>query len=316
MACYFWITELSFLPLCGSTSFGYFMSAIKESYYVSSEPVKVSGDCRMHVEHYHTACEKFVETRVVHLEPLITTLTPDSQWLGIHLFHHKRRDYIIGVNYYSWFPEILSLESTSTAAVITVVENCFACFGIPDIVRTSNGSQFASQKFADFAKKYGFQHARSSWFPQSNGKVECMVCTVKDFLYKSDDPYLALLSYRNTPGGTGASPAQLLMGRRLQIHLPILSVRLATKIPSCQSFRRKDEVNKGVVTRNSSCRHNSGLLVELQPGEDVWMKELKCNGKVLSSLQGPETFVVQMPRGVLHLHLFAEHSNVITDSTT
>jgi hypothetical protein len=35
-------------------------------------------------------------------------------------------------------------------------------------------------------------------------------------LKKSDDPYIALLSYRATPLDNGHSPAELLMGRKLQ----------------------------------------------------------------------------------------------------
>lgn len=165
----------------------------------------------MHIEHFVTACEKCIETRAVHSEPLITTLTSDRPWqrLGIDLFHQKGHDYIVILDYYSQFPEVLSLGSMSATAVITTVKSCFICFGIPDIIRTDNGPQFASREFADFAKKYGFQQETSSlWYPQCNGEVECMVRTVKSLLHKSDDPHLALFFYRTTPGGTGASPTQ------------------------------------------------------------------------------------------------------------
>ena len=39
---------------------------------------------------------------------------------------------------------------------------------------------------------------------------------------KSEDPYLGLLSYRNTPLSFGRSPAELLMNRRLNTRLPYL----------------------------------------------------------------------------------------------
>lgn len=71
-----------------------------------------------------------------------------------------------------------------------------------------------------------------------------------------------------TAGDTGASPAQQLMGR-LQTRLPILPERLTPEIPSHQSFRRTDEVNKEVMTRDLNRCHNTRLLVDLQPDEDV-----------------------------------------------
>lgn len=40
---------------------------------------------------------------------------------------------------------------------------------------------------------------------------------MKNILRKNEGPYVALLSYRNTPLSCGASPAQLLLGRTLII---------------------------------------------------------------------------------------------------
>lgn len=81
------------------------------------------------------------------------------------------------------------MGSTPASAAITTVKGSFTRFSIPDIARTDNGSSFASQQFADFAKKYVFQQeASSSWYYQSNGVMVRMVRTVKDLLYKPDDP--------------------------------------------------------------------------------------------------------------------------------
>ena len=49
----------------------------------------------------------------------------------------------------------------------------FARFGIPDVLVTDNGPQFASAEFAVFAKTWMFKHTTSSpYHPQSNGKAE------------------------------------------------------------------------------------------------------------------------------------------------
>ena len=55
-----------------------------------------------------------------------------------------------------------------------------------------------------FTKDYGFEHITSSpRYPQSNGEVESAVQTLKAILNKTNDEYLGLLSYRNTPSLIG-----------------------------------------------------------------------------------------------------------------
>jgi len=50
-------------------------------------------------------------------------------------------------------------------------------------------------------------------------------------LEKSDDPYKALLSYRNTPlDGVNLSPAQMLMGRRLRTFIPVTKEMLKPQL--------------------------------------------------------------------------------------
>ena len=61
--------------------------------------------------------------------------------------------------------------------------------------------------------------------------AEKAVQTVKRLMTKArhdgNDPYLALLEYRNTPwSGTLGSPAQRLMGRRTKTLLPVSSTLL------------------------------------------------------------------------------------------
>ena len=86
-----------------------------------------------------------------------------------------------------------------------------------------NSCSYSSLEYKQFAAKYGFTHTTSSpRYPQGNGEAERAVKTVKSFLKKSDDPYLALMIYHSAPLHNGFSPSQLLMSRRLRTTLPML----------------------------------------------------------------------------------------------
>ena len=75
---------------------------------------------------------------------------------------------------------------------------------IPNVVISDNGPQFSSHQFVQFSTLYKFDHWPSSpRYPQSNGKVEKTVQTVKNLLHKSkaeteQDFCLALIELHNT----------------------------------------------------------------------------------------------------------------------
>lgn len=110
-----------------------------------------------------SSCPKCAETRVQRSEPMMASVTPSLPWeeVGADLFHLNGRDYILLVDYRSRFPEVISFGSTSAAAVITAIKSGFARHGIPKLLRTDNGPQFAAKEFGDFARTYGFHHVTS-----------------------------------------------------------------------------------------------------------------------------------------------------------
>ena len=110
----------------------------------------------------------------------------------------------------------------------------FSRLGIPEIVRSDNGSQYSSREFKQFATSWGFDHVTSSpEYPRSNGMAERHVQTVKDLLTKArdsgKDPYLVFLEVRNTPVDGIATPAQLICGRGLRSILPCSQQSLKIK---------------------------------------------------------------------------------------
>ena len=77
-------------------------------------------------------------------------------------------------------------------------------FPIPDTLMTDNGPWFTSKEFCRFRSSWRFQHVASSQhYPQSNGKAEIAVKTIKRLRMKcaksGQSEFRALLDWRNSP---------------------------------------------------------------------------------------------------------------------
>ena len=149
-------------------------------------------------------------------------------------------------DYFSRYMEVQTLAITTSASVIHSLKAIFTRHGVPSVLVSDNGPQYNSTEMQEFAALYNFKHIASSpHYPQSKGLAARMVKTAKSLLSKSADPYLALLSYRATPlPWCGLSPAELLMGRRLQTDIPQPKRVFIPDWPYLTSFCVKDEEQK------------------------------------------------------------------------
>ena len=218
----------------------------------------MSTDIKAYIEN----CMVCREKRPAHPhEPLLPTSLPSRPWekLGADLFEIKRKQFLVVIDYYSRWIEIKPLISTTSLAVIGHLKEVFANHGIPDELFSSNGPQFVSQDFRQFAAKYGFHTNTSSpHFPQANGEAERAVQIAKAILSQSD-PDIALLNYRNTPhASTNVSPALALMGRRLKTRIPVLGKKLVPQMPAHTMIRESDKCSKQRYKEDFDRRH--GLL--------------------------------------------------------
>ena len=162
------------------------------------------------------------------------TPLPELPWqrVATDLFEWQKATYLLIVDYFSRWIEIARLDKTTATAAIHHTSSIFARHGIPEVVISDNGPQFACEAYSNFAEKYGFKHITSSpQHPQSNGEAERAVKTIKSLLRKSGDPYLALMAYRATPLEVGYSPSELLMGRVLRTTIPMTQKQLTPNIP-------------------------------------------------------------------------------------
>lgn len=94
-----------------------------------------------------------------HREPLMTTPLPTGPWqrIAADFCETNGQNYLIVVDYYSRWIEILHVNRITYAACIKKLKDIFARYGIPAEVVTDNGPHFASAEFQSFAKEYGFK---------------------------------------------------------------------------------------------------------------------------------------------------------------
>ncbi|UYV65814.1 hypothetical protein LAZ67_3005530, partial [Cordylochernes scorpioides] len=253
-------------------------------------------------------CSVCIQEAVSKHEPLIPTNFPTRPWqkIGMDLFKFENKWYLVVIDYYSRFPEMIQLDRLTASVVVRSCKSIFARHGIPETVVSDNGTQFgAAREFANFARQYGFQHVTSSpRFPQSNGMAEAGVKIAKLILKKNQDPSLGLLEYRSTPLENGYSPAELLMGRKLRTTLPIAPENLNPKLVDSQTLKRKEGRRRKDMKSRYDRRCGATDMEELSEGDTVWITDMRTWGIVKQKASTPRSYMVDTPVGTLRRNRF------------
>lgn len=217
------------------------------------------------------------------------------QKVGVDIYELYNQNYLIVVDYYSKYPEIVNLNNNLTSEnVINKLKSIFARHGTPKLVMSDSGRQFTSEKFQKFANEWNFQTRHSSpHYQQSNGLAERTIQTIKKLIKKcydnNDDIYAALLAFRNTPIlNTTYSPSQLLMSRYLRDKLIISDRKLKPKLVNNRDVSNtltNHQVNaskyydKKCVSFRQEFQKNDLIWYQEKP-KSVWKK-----GKILNCLR-------------------------------
>ncbi|RUS71780.1 hypothetical protein EGW08_020463 [Elysia chlorotica] len=84
-------------------------------------------------------------------EPLRPSELPSRPWkqLGMDLCEFHNRSYLVVVDYYSRWIEIMHLYNTSSTSVVNKLKLLFATHGLPDVIRCDNGPQLVSKELTE-----------------------------------------------------------------------------------------------------------------------------------------------------------------------
>ena len=214
-------------------------------------------------------------------------LTPFEQ-IFADFFYFAGHSYLIVGDRMSGWSEIFSTPSGTSKSGARGLINClrrmFAIFGVPAVLSSDGGPEFAAAMTEDFLKKWGVQHRISSAYnPQSNGRAEVAVKSAKRLLRRninqsgsldSDILLRAMLALRNTPDADcQISPAQIIFGRPLRDAMQFSMHLRKFSYPSFsrrwrEAWDLKDNALRTRYVRNTeNLNRHSRLLPALQVGD-------------------------------------------------
>ena len=84
-----------------------------------------------------------------HKQPMIPSELPEYPWqeVGTDLFHFRGPTYLLVVDNFSCYPEIVQLSNTTSSSIVDALKTI-----LTEIVLSDNRPQYALSEFADFCK--------------------------------------------------------------------------------------------------------------------------------------------------------------------
>ena len=151
--------------------------------------------------------------------------------VSVHYFHLAGRTFLVYVDRKSGWPCVSPCPRSANAHHLTCeLKNFFVATGIPRVLMSDGGPQFASSTLRRFLAQRVVEHKITSPYnARANGHAEAAVKVIKKLIRTTtslaslDDDTFAygLLELRNTPREDGRSPAQVLFGHPMRSALHV-----------------------------------------------------------------------------------------------
>lgn len=94
-----------------------------------------------------------IHRRTTH-PPMKNADLPDRPWecVGTDLLELRNRDYLLVVDYYSRWIEVVELANKARQNVVKGMKGIFARYGVPKVVRSDNGPCYKGRDYAVFTQ--------------------------------------------------------------------------------------------------------------------------------------------------------------------
>ena len=228
-------------------------------------------------------------------------------------FHVAGRTFLVCADRLSGWPYVSVCRRTASADQLTrELRHLFSLMGVPAVLRSDGGPQFASSTLRRFLEKWEVNHQMSSpGHPQSNGHAEAAVKAVKKLVIAAslrgvfDEEQLdrGLLEIRNTPRSDGRSPNQVLFGHPVRTPLPVHHRAFA---PQWQRMADECDARADRLHQEARQRHDRDTrpLSRLGIGSRVDVQDL-TTGRwdrtgIVVAIGARRSYSVKMPSGRLY----------------
>ena len=118
------------------------------------EPVYWPGINKDILKQYQSCKTCIKHSKSQRCEPLQSHPTPELPWhmVTTDLLEIRNSKYLLLVNYYSRFPILCKLSSTTSRVLVQEMKAVFAGHGVPNMIVSDGGLQYTSAEFKDFTK--------------------------------------------------------------------------------------------------------------------------------------------------------------------
>lgn len=248
-------------------------------------------------------CKKFSCNKTK--EPLLQHTIPEFpfQKVGIDIAEVEGSNYLVVMDYFSRWIEVLSMKNKTSETVIALLKIVFSRFGIPEEIVADN-NPCGSREFKQFAEEWHFNITLSSPnYPRSNGLAEKAVGIAKNMIKKAksekQDLNLYLLNYRNSPvAGLSCSPSQMLQSRELRTTINSLNKKIfKPKVVDCslenkiKKLKQKKWYDRSASSEEKEFRANEQVMIQDKLSK-LWSKAM-----VVSKTKWPRSYLVKDEKG-------------------
>ena len=216
-------------------------------------------------------------------------------------FNLHGKHYLVVVDRLSGWPEVVQVKPGSAMSgakgLCKALRHVFVTFGVPVEISSDGGPEFVAQETVDFFEAWGIRHRLSSaYFPQSNGRAELAVKTVKRLLesnvaldgnLNTDKFVRAMLQQRNTPDrDCKLSSAEILFGHPLRDSMPqldksgmVFDNKQVHPVWHEAWAAKEHALRSRLIKSCESLEHHSKELEPLREGDSVFVQNQDKSSK-------------------------------------